>query len=177
MIITDLANVVCTEDPTGFVGREVKMKMILVVLVTTLMIVGLSTAGFAQTQSTSAGQGTVEKKMEPAGKAMVFTGKVVSINETDHALVVKGKQGEKTFDVSNVTIGATKPGYTVHVRYTEKDGKLVASSISGSKKTVAEHNTKTEMKKTSMNGPSLGYDPYRGYDPNFYGVDPYNHRG
>jgi hypothetical protein len=78
--------------------------------------------------------------MEPTEKAMVFSGKVVSVNQAGKAIVVKGKGGEKTFDVSNVTIKSTvKPGQTIHVTYTHKDGKMVASSVSGVKKMSVKH--------------------------------------
>ncbi len=104
-----------------------------------------------------------EKKMEPMEKTMTYSGTVVSVNTTDHTLIVKGKGGEKTFDVSKVTtLDTVKPGHTIQVVYAEKNGKMVASSVSVGV-------------KTSMMGPAYGYDPYPGYEPHFYGYDPYRH--
>ena len=61
---------------------------------------------------------------------MTYSGTVVSINTTDHILIVKGKEGEKTFDVSNATtLGSVKPGHSVRVVCAEKNGKMVASSV------------------------------------------------
>ncbi len=112
------------------------MKSLFTLLVASLVVLSFSVAGFAATQSAATGSQTTstEKKMEPMEKAMTFTGKVSAINEADKTIVVKGKEGEKTFDVSGVTIGgAVKVGHTVHVTYTEKEGKMVASAVSGPK--------------------------------------------
>jgi hypothetical protein len=142
------------------------MKSLFTFLVAALMVMSFSMAGFAQAQNSVSGsqQPAAEKKMESAQgknvtsgsekapmagkksesleKAMTFNGKVVSVNEQDKTLVVKSKKGEKTFDVSNVTMGSEiKAGHSVHVTYTEKDGKMIASAVTGVAKT-----TKTSMK-------------------------------
>ena len=110
-------------------------------------------------QGSAAGSQAAEKKMEPMEKA-VFTGKVISVNSADKTIVVKGKEGEKTFDVSKVTMsGTVKPGDPVYVTYTEKEGKMVASSVSSGA-------------KTSMVAPLYGIDPYTN-DPYFYGNGQY----
>jgi len=145
------------------------MKSLFMLLAATLMVVGFSLAGFAENAMTGGSSmsqtATTGKKMESMEKTMTYSGKVVSINTTDHTLIVKGKEGEKTFDVSKVTtIDTVKPGNDVQVVYAEKDGKMVASSV-------------TAGVKTSMTGPAYGYDPYPGYEPQFYGYDPYIHRG
>jgi hypothetical protein len=146
------------------------MKSLLTLLVTALVVLTFSAAGFAQAQNTAGGSQQppiVQKKVEPTVKAMTFTGEVTAVNTSNKTIVVKGKEGEKTFDVSKATMGsAVKPGQTVSVTYTEKEGKMVASSV----------NSGT---KTSMNGPAYGYDPYYGYSPYFYGYDPYGsgHKG
>ncbi|MDW8002064.1 MAG: hypothetical protein RMJ39_05275 [Deltaproteobacteria bacterium] len=69
-----------------------------------------------------------EKVEKP--KARQFTGEVVRVDAT--TLVVKKDKEEKTFDVSGVK--GFKPedfkaGDKVVVKYTEKEGKLVASSV------------------------------------------------
>ncbi len=72
-----------------------------------------------------------EKKMESKGKVMNFKGEVTAVDTTAKTIVVKGKKGEKTFDVSRATMkGEIMPQYIVHVRYTEEGGKMVASSVS-----------------------------------------------
>ncbi len=106
------------------------MKTLFIVFVAVVMVVSFSMAGFANTYGAGS-QAVGTEKME---KAMTFTGKVTAINEADKTIVVKGKKGEETFDVSGVTIGgAVKVGHTVHVTYTEKEGKMVASAVSGTK--------------------------------------------
>jgi hypothetical protein len=69
-----------------------------------------------------------EKPAKP--KVRQFTGEVVKVDAS--TLVVKTKKEEKTFDVSQVK--GFKPedfkeGDKVVVKYTEKEGKLVASSV------------------------------------------------
>ncbi len=138
------------------------MKSLFTLFVAVLIVLGFSMAGFANMQNSAAGSQAGEKKMEPMEKA-IFTGKVVSVKSVDKTIVVKGKEGEKTFDVSQVTMsGTVKPGDPVYVTYTEKEGKMVASSVSSGA-------------KTSMNDLPYGYDPYPGYEPHFYGYDPVWH--
>jgi hypothetical protein len=123
------------------------MKSLFTLLVAPLMVLSLAVAGFAGTQSATTGSQTTatEKKMEPMEKAMTFTGKVTAVNEADKTIVVKGKEAEKTFDVSSVTIGgAVKPGQTVHVTYTEKEGKMIASSVSGMKTSMKHESHKAK---------------------------------
>lgn len=149
----------------GLLKKEVsKMKSLFAFVVAALMVLSFSMAGLAYTQSSASRSQTTatDKRMEPMVKA-IFMGKVVSVNSVDKTIVVKGKEGEKTFDVSNVMIsGTVKPGDPVYVTYAEKEGKMVASSVSSGN-------------KTSMNGPPYGYDPYPGYESHFYGYDPYGH--
>ena len=142
------------------------MKSLLAIFVATLIVLAFSITGFAEGTATGgSGQGqsmAPEKKMEPMEKTMTYSGTVVSLNGTDHTLIVKGKEGDKTFDVSKVaTLGTIKSGNSVQVVYVEKNGKMVASSVSVGV-------------KTSMLGPAYGYDPYPGYEPHFYGFDPYS---
>ena len=146
------------------------MKSLFAFLVATLMVLSFSLAGFAADNAMTGGSGrgqtgASEKKMESMEKTMTYSGKVVSLNAKDHTLIVKGKEGEKTFDVSKVTsLESVKPGSAVQVVYAESNGKMVASTVSAHQKTSM---------KTSMMGPAYGYDPYPGYEPHFYGYDPY----
>ena len=100
------------------------MRSLFTLLVATLMVLGFSLAGFAEnamTGGSAQGKATAtEKKMEPMEKTMSYSGTVVSINTTDHTLIIKGKEGEKTFDVSKVTtLDTVKPGNNVQVVYEE----------------------------------------------------------
>jgi hypothetical protein len=136
------------------------MKSLFALFVAVVMILGFSMAGLAQAQNTGSQKAPmVEKKAEPTEKALTFTGKVVAVNPADKVIVVKGKEGEKTFDVSDVP-EAFHSGQTVHVTYRVESGKMVVLSV------------KSGM-KTATAGPRYSYDPYYGYDPHFYGYDPY----
>ncbi|MGD0237848.1 MAG: hypothetical protein ABSC55_25365 [Syntrophorhabdales bacterium] len=48
-------------------------------------------------------------------------------------MTVKGKKGDVTFDVSGAKMkGEMKAGDKVHVKYMEKEGKMMATSLDGS---------------------------------------------
>lgn len=111
---------------------------------------------------------TSEKKIEKkvvASKSKIpqYTGEVTSMDGAAKTLTVKGKTDEKTFDVANVKMKKKpKAGDKVMVKYTEKDGKMIASSVvgvKGAKKTPAkaekkEAPEKEEMKPASAPTPS-----------------------
>jgi hypothetical protein len=136
------------------------MKRLLIFFVGLMMIFGFSMIGFAQTKNTPVGNQkpvAAEKKEEGAAKMMTFTGKVVTVNTSDKTIVVKGKEGEETFDVSKVT-ETVQPGQTVRVAYRTGNGKMVASSV-------------RTGRKTAMNGPIHTRYSYNEYSPFFYGYD------
>jgi hypothetical protein len=176
MIITTNSVVVVHREATNGASRkEGVMRTFLSLLVAAFVIVAFSTAGFAQMQNATAGKTeAVGKKMESPEKAMSYTGKVLSINEVDHMLVVKGKEGDRTFDISGVSVDTIKTGQNISVKYTEKSGKMIATSVSVGEKTAMKTHTRHGMVKTSMKGPGLGYEPYKGFDPYFYGYDGYS---
>lgn len=100
-----------------------------------------------------------------------YGGRVVSYDETGHRLVVSGKEGDKTFDVSRATMkGTVRPDETVAVRYTEKDGRMVASSVTAAGAGVSRNEVQSNARaseRTAFNGPKYGYgdqDMGRGYD-------------
>lgn len=145
------------------------MKSLYIFLVASLMVLSFSLAGFAENamtgdHSSTQNPGAVnEQKMEPTVNVLTLTGKVVSVNKTDHTMLVKGQEDQWLFDVPDVaTLDMVKPGQTVQVTYTKKNGRMVVSSVKSGV-------------KMSMNEPAYGYDPYYGYDPHFYGYDPYKH--
>ncbi|MHB8108708.1 MAG: hypothetical protein ACYDHW_01600 [Syntrophorhabdaceae bacterium] len=76
-------------------------------------------------------------------KVHQFTGEVVAFDAAAKTLTVKGKGGEKAFDVSNVKM-EKDPAVNdkVMVKYTEKDGKMTAKSVKAVKDTK-----KTEKKQ------------------------------
>ncbi len=103
------------------------MKSLFTLLVAVVIALTFSVAGFAATEKSVATDHTTTMNKE-----LVYTGKVVSVNDTDHTMVIKGKGGEKTFDVSNVNEKVV-PGHDVSVTYRNENGKMVASSVSGVK--------------------------------------------
>ena len=89
--------------------------------------------------------------------AMKFHGKVTNMDTAAKMMTVKGKKGEKTFDVSNTTIkGDVKEGNKVFVKYTEKDGKMMASVVkmSKGKKMKTKTTTTTTKEKTEETAPA-----------------------
>lgn len=64
-------------------------------------------------------------------------------------MTVKGKKGDMTFDVSNAKMkGEAKAGDKVKVNYAEKDGKMMASSVTVDRaKTTKTTTTKTTETK------------------------------
>ncbi len=136
------------------------MKSLLTLMLAVVIALSFSVAGFAtvsQTKASAVSQTTVtEKKTEPTERTMTYTGRVVSVNDTDHTMVVKGRQGEKTFDVSNVN-EKVQPGHDVTVTYHNENGMMVASSVSG-----VTHGVKTSVNR-------LGHKiTGRGYNGNIY---------
>jgi hypothetical protein len=108
------------------------MKRLLIVFVAVLMMFGFSAVAFAQGEKAATGsQSTTvsEKKMESKEKVMGFNGTVAAVDKIAKTIVVKGKEGEKTFDVSKATKAEILPGEVVTVKYMEEGGKMVASSV------------------------------------------------
>ncbi len=65
-------------------------------------------------------------------------------------MTVKGRKGEMTFDVSNVKMkGEAKAGDMVTVKYREKDGKMMAFSVTrGKTRKMKTTTTKTKTETT-----------------------------
>jgi|GEM_PF-390528 hypothetical protein len=89
-------------------------------------------------------------------KAMIFTGEVTNMDTAAKTMAVKGKKGDMTFDVSGVKMKAeAKAGDKVTVKYTEKDGKMMASSVTmGGAKTTKKTTTKTKETKVETTTPA-----------------------
>jgi hypothetical protein len=89
-------------------------------------------------------------------KAMMFTGKVTNMDTAAKMMTVKGKKGDMTFDVSSAKMkGEAKAGDKVTVKYMEKDGKMMASSVTmGGTKTTKKTTAKTTEKKEETTVPA-----------------------
>jgi len=90
---------------------------------------------------------------------MKFEGKVTNMDTAAKTMTVKGKKRDMTFHVSNAKMkGDAKAGDKVTVKYTEKDGKMVASWV-GTKeakktKTTTTTTTTTKEKKEETPAPA-----------------------
>jgi len=144
------------------------MKKVAMFVLAVVISVAFVTTAFAQAPA-----GTTEKKettttttpekkettttTTTTSKTMKFYGKITSIDTAAKKMTVKGKKGEKTFDVSNTTIkGDVKEGNKVFVKYTEKDGKMMASAVkmSKGKKMKTKTTTTTTKEKTEEAAPA-----------------------
>ncbi len=138
------------------------------------MVLSFSMVGFAQT-STGGQMGTMSSEQH----LVTYKGKIVSFNDTDHTLVVNGKQGDKTFDLSRVTLnGALTPGSKVKVSYyTDTNGNLVVSSIKGGGMHHAMNQYGTTQQYGTVHGgqygSNMGYSDqqYSSSDQYGYGAD------
>ena len=138
------------------------MKSLYTFLVAALMVLSFSVAGFAQSASTGGQMSSSGGQMATGTSdhmtnvhTMTYKGKVASVNDTDHTLVVSGKEGDKTFDMSKVTTtGTLTPGSKVKVTYyTDTNGHMVVSSIKGH----GLHSMKTSMEHGYTGYGSTGY--------------------
>jgi hypothetical protein len=124
--------------------EERNMKKVLMITLMLLISVAFVTTVFAQApkadKPAAAPAAAPEKpaaadkpaKAEKPAKAkmMTFKGEVVKYDEAAKALVAKDKKGEATFDVAGVKkMPAVNAGDMVMVKFAEKDGKKVASSV------------------------------------------------
>jgi hypothetical protein len=88
------------------------------------------------------------EKKEAKPKVHQFTGEVTAIDTAAKTLNVKKGKDEKAFDIANAKMKAEpKAGDKVLVKYTEKDGKNIASSVTVTKKAAVK---KDEVKKDAV---------------------------
>jgi hypothetical protein len=140
------------------------MKKIFMIALAVLMGVSLVTTVFAQGPTDTAGttQKSVAKKATaPKAKTPKYTGEVTAMDAAAKTLTVKGKADEKTFDVANIKMKKEpKAGDKVTVKYAEKDGKMVAKSVTidkSAKKAPAPK--KDEAKPTPAPTPAAAPTP------------------
>jgi hypothetical protein len=70
------------------------------------------------------------EKKTGKGKTHQYSGDVTRMDTSAKTIVVKSKKDEMTFDVGMATMkGDVKEGDKVTVKYTKKEGKMTASSV------------------------------------------------
>ncbi len=119
-------------------------------------LISLTFAGLSFAQATPA---TPEKKMERKAekpKVSRITGELASVDGKAGTLTVKVKDKEMSFTAETKSaksaLGKVKAGDKVSVSYTEKDGKLIASSVAAAKvKSETKGTTKAAEKKEGTN--------------------------
>ena len=139
------------------------MKKVLMLALAVLISVAFATGTFAQApagtseQTTTTTTSTTVTKSKP----MTFTGKVTNLDTAASTMIVKGKKGDMTFDVSSAKMkGEFKAGDKVRVGYTEMDGKMMASWVAKKgrakkmKKTTSETTSKTTETKEEATAPA-----------------------
>jgi hypothetical protein len=133
------------------------MKKALLVGLAVLISVAFMPTVFAQTTETKetiTTTTTTPEKKETVTKTtrtqhMKFTGKVTNMDMSEKMMTVKGKKSEMIFDVSSAKMkGEVKAGDMVTVKYREKDGKMMASSVTRGKATKMKTST-TETETTT----------------------------
>jgi len=144
------------------------MKKVLMMVLAFLISVAFVTTVFAQApagtpekKTTTTTTTTTPEKKETAttttkSKTMIFTGEVTNMDTAAKMMTVKGKKGDMTFDVSGVKMkGEAKAGDKVTVKYMEKEGKMMASSVTmGGAKTTKKTTTKTKETKVETTAPA-----------------------
>ena len=116
------------------------MKKAVLVALTLIISVAFTTGVFAQaTSEPRKDTAPSTAPMGPKPKAMEYVGTIAMIDTMAKGMVVTGRKGEMTFDVSMAkwqpykSMNEVKQGDSVTVRYMEKDGKMMASSVTKAK--------------------------------------------
>jgi ribosomal 50S subunit-recycling heat shock protein len=109
-------------------------------------------------ETTTTSTTTPEKKVTTTkitkSKAMMCQGEVTNMDMAAKTMTVKSKKGDMTFDVSGAKMKAeVKAGDKVTVKYTEKEGKMMASAVTMGKK-MKTTTTKTKEKTEETTAPA-----------------------
>lgn len=88
-----------------------------------------------------------EKKAPEKPKTSSATGEVVSVDAKTGMLAVKVKDKEMSFTAETKVVEKVKVGDRVTVSYTEKEGKMMASSVKAAKAPEKKAEKKAEEKK------------------------------
>lgn len=139
------------------------MKKAFLIALTLVISFAFVTAVFAQatteprkdTAPSTAPTGKAPEKAAPKAKTMTYVGDVTKVDAMAKTIMVKGTKGEMTFDVSMAnwkpykSMDEVKQGDPVTVKYMEKEGKMMASSV-----TKAPEKKKSEKKEMQMEKPA-----------------------
>ena len=139
------------------------MKNMIKILVVALTTLSFSALGFAQakpatpaTPATPAAPATEKKTEMKSEKAKTngLTGEVTSVDAKAGTLTVKAKDKEINLTADSKSTKAAleklKVGDMVRVSYTEKDGKMIVSSVKAESKSKAAKPDKAMEKKGEM---------------------------
>jgi Cu/Ag efflux protein CusF len=136
------------------------VKNMIKVLVIALTSLAFSGVNYAQAKPATPATPTapaMEKKTKmksEKAKTNRLTGEVTSVDAKASTLTVKAKDKEINLAVdsksSKAALEKLKVGDMVRVSYTEKDGKMIASSIKAQSKTKAVKSDKATDKKDEM---------------------------
>jgi hypothetical protein len=106
------------------------MKKVLMFALAVWISVAFVTAVFAQAPAEKPAPEKMMEKKEMKPKMMSFSGEVTNMDMMAKMMTVKGKKGEMTFDMTGAKMkGEMKAGDKVTVKYMEKEGKMMASSV------------------------------------------------
>jgi hypothetical protein len=134
------------------------VKNMMKVLVIALTSLAFSSVSFAQakpaTPATPATPAAPAMEKSEKAKTNRLTGEITSVDVKAGTFTVKGKDKEINLvaDSKSTKVGVEKlkVGDTVRVSYTEKDGKMIASSVRAESKSKAAKPDKAMEKKGEM---------------------------
>ena len=132
------------------------MKKTIALIVSFLFVFAVAGFSFAEEKKEAApASSKEEKKMDEKKHAKkdrhYVHGEVTAVDAAANTLTVKGKKGEVTLTIDDKTkfhkgktLADVKVGDKLTVKYAEKDGKMMATSV---KTKTAHHHEKKEMKQ------------------------------
>lgn len=136
-----------------------KVSMFVLAVIISVAFVGTvfaqAPAGTPEKKETTTTTTTTPEKKETStktvkSKGMMFQGEVTNMDTAAKTITVKGKKGDMTFDVSGAKMkGEAKTGDKVTVKYTEKDGKMIASAVTMGKMKTTKTKTKEKTEETT----------------------------
>lgn len=133
------------------------MKNTIKVLVLALTALSFSGLSFAQSKSTTPATPSADKKAETTStkaKNTRVTGEITSLDSKSGMFSVKAKDKEVNLTAESKrakgALEKLKVGDMVTASYSEKDGKMVASSVKAEKSTASKSDKTTDKKTDSM---------------------------
>ncbi|HEX7230477.1 MAG TPA: hypothetical protein VF452_08785 [Candidatus Binatia bacterium] len=133
------------------------MKNTIKVLVLALTALSFSGLSFAQSKSAAPATPSADKKTETTStkaKNTRVTGEITSLDSKSGMFSVKGKDKEVNLTAESKrakgALEKLKVGDMVTASYSEKDGKMVASSVKAEKSTASKSGKTTDTKSDSM---------------------------